>query len=110
MWATSTTQGAQIERNTCRVLESEVGRLDWTPVALLPEHAAGMPTRTQVDRRYNPPAPTTPSRSRLGQSTVAGLVRAALDALLPEPLDRVLVREEAEREQVARLFNQLNAR
>jgi hypothetical protein len=41
---------------------------------------------------------------------VVGLVRAALDALLPEPLDRVLAREEAEREQVARLLDQLNAR
>jgi hypothetical protein len=85
-------QGAQIERNTRRVLESEVGHLGWTRVALLPEHAAGLPTRTKVDRRHKPSRfHDAVEVEALGQSTVVGLVRAALDALLPEPLDRVLV-------------------
>ena len=36
----------------------------------------------------------------LGQSTIIALVRDALDALLPEPLDDVLERERIQREAV----------
>ena len=34
----------------------------------------------------------------LGQGVVTGIMRAALDSLLPEPLDRVLEREHEQRE------------
>jgi hypothetical protein len=104
-------QGAQIERNTRRVLQSAVGPLDWTRVALLAEQAVGLPTVTKLDRRYKPPrAHNAVEVEALGQSTVIGLVRAALEVLLPEPLDHVLVREQAQREQVARLLAEMNAR
>jgi hypothetical protein len=38
----------------------------------------------------------------LGQGLVTGIIRAALDALLPEPLETVRVREERERTAVRR--------
>ena len=40
----------------------------------------------------------------LGQGTVTGIVRDALDALLPEPLDVVAAREVGERRRLRRLM------
>lgn len=91
--------GAQIEANTRRILEAEVGPLNWERIALTEAQAVGLPTRVKLDRRYIPPqAHEAVEVEALGQSVVIGLVRDALDALLPEPLDEVLVREREQRE------------
>jgi hypothetical protein len=104
--------GHQIENNTRRVLERVTGRaISWTRIAItetqietLERH--GMEPIWKVDRRYNDktarPAWETEA---LGQSVIVRLVRGVLDALLPEPLAHVQVREEQEREQVAALLD-----
>jgi hypothetical protein len=97
-------QGGQIEANTRRVLESIVGPLDWTRVALTAEQVAArpdIPVIQKEDRRYRPPrVHDAVEVEALGQGPVVALVRAALNELLPEPLDRVREREGAQREQV----------
>lgn len=90
-------QGGQIEANTRRVLEDVVGRrVCWQRVAITAKR----------DRRYRPPRwHDAWETEALGQKTVVGLVRDALDALLPTPLHVVRARELAERGTVQMLLN-----
>jgi hypothetical protein len=96
-------QGTQIEENTRRVLVREAGAREWKRIALTQaqadEHA--LEPIAKLDKRY------VPARSSwaieveaLGQGVVTRLVRDALDQLLPQPLDQVLVREKAERVEI----------
>jgi hypothetical protein len=103
-------QGHQIEANTRRVLERLVGGpLDWKRIALteqqVRQHRLKRFEIMKPDRRYRPvrshPAIETEA---LKQQVIVGIVRAALDAELPEPLDRVLEREASQRRQVERLL------
>jgi hypothetical protein len=102
-------QGGQIETNTRRVLERLVGELDWTRIALTEEQVEQHDLRRleimKPDRRYHPvryhPAIETEA---LQQQVIVGTVRGALDAELPEPLDRVLEREAQQRREVERLL------
>ena len=97
--------GEQIEGNTRRVLEDLVGWLDWTRVAMLPDQAAGLPEVTKTDNRYKPARKyKSVEVEALGQQAVLDIVRAALDELLPEPLDRVQVREQEGRDRVRELL------
>ena len=91
-------QGAQIEQNTRRVLVREAGDREWTRVALTADQAVGLEVKFGIDRRYKP-ARTAPKVEveALGQSVVTGIVRDALDELLPEPLDVVREREDEQR-------------
>jgi hypothetical protein len=100
--------GGQIEANTRRVLE-RYAALRWERLALLPEHVRsyGLPVVTKVDSRYRPPrAHEAVETEALRQRVIVALVRARLDALLPEPLEHVLVRERRQRTQVAELLRQ----
>lgn len=91
--------GGQIEENTKRVLVHATGKRDWRRVALTAKQAKGLPVIEKVDNRYRPPRVHRAIEvEALGQSTVTELVRAGLDALLPEPLEHVLEREERQRE------------
>jgi hypothetical protein len=99
-------QGTQIETNTRRVLEDLIGgELDWQRVALT-EAQVNDPRRpltriSKPDRRYKPVRyHDAVECEALQQSFIVGLVRARLDALLPEPLEDVRVREEAQRVKV----------
>jgi hypothetical protein len=103
-------QGGQIEANTRRVLERLTGRTfdgdSWERIAI---------TQAQVDdpvlrERLGEPIRKTDKRYRsreeeecweteaLGQRMVMGLLRDALDELLPEPLADVRKREREQRE------------
>lgn len=95
--------GVDIEENSRRVLERELGReLDWRRLGM---------TEGQVAERALEPIWKVDGRDRkggwayeveaLGQATVVALVRDALDALLPERLDAVLARERQQREEFA---------
>jgi hypothetical protein len=69
----------------------------------------GLPVVEKVDRRYRPPRIHEAIEvEALSQGEVTGIVRDALDALLPEPLDQVREREanqrEAARSVIARLI------
>ena len=60
------------------------------------------------DRRYKPNDPhrfyPAIETEALRQPVIVGIVRDALNAELPEPLDRVLEREARQRREVARLL------
>jgi hypothetical protein len=97
-------RGHRIEANTRKVLEHEVGPLDWQRVALTEEqvHANELPVVRKPDKVLG--EHDAVEVEALGQGRVLGLVRAALDELLPEALDAVQVRqEEQRREALARL-------
>lgn len=92
--------GEQIERNTRHVLERIVGReIAWERVAITEAQVAerGIEPVEKLDRRYKPARPYEGWETEaLGQGTVERLVREALDALLPVPLDDVRERERAQ--------------
>jgi hypothetical protein len=100
--------GGDIEANTSRVLEDILGgKLDWTRLAL---------TKSQVDRYELPRIIKTDKRFKngggrheaveteaLSQTLIVNIVRNWLDELLPQRLDRVLVRERRQRGRLRRL-------
>ena len=91
--------GADIETNTRNVLEREADQLlDWTRLGITKEQTKvlGIEPIWKVDGRDRKGHWATEVES-LGQAGVVSLVTAALDALLPEPLDNVQEREERER-------------
>jgi hypothetical protein len=83
--------------------ETKAGRLQracGSRVALTPQQVARSPRLRQlaidkIDRRYNPPRPYQAIECEaVGQLTLERMLRARLDALLPEPLERVVVPEQ----------------
>jgi hypothetical protein len=97
--------GGDIEGNTRAVLEQAAGERDWQRVALTEEQrlSRSLPTREKIDRRFRPPRGDAAIEvEALGQGEVTAIIRDALDALLPEPLAHVLVREDGQREQERR--------
>jgi hypothetical protein len=95
--------GGKIEANSQRVLERAAGRgIEWTRLGM---------TESQATARGITPIRKTDGRTRktheaieveaLGQAGVTALVRDALESLLPEPLERVLEREQAQRDAIA---------
>jgi hypothetical protein len=98
--------GGQIEANTRRVLEREIGGpLDWQRLALTDNQVQtyGLIPLAKTDRRYKDGRPHSAVEvEALGQSVVTGIIRDGLDDRLPEPLADVLVREQAEREEERR--------
>lgn len=102
-------QGGQIEANTRRVLVRAAGHeLAWRRVAITAEQIAerGLTPIVKTDRRYRPAVEHEAWETEaLGQRAVVALVRDALDALLPEPLEDVQVREHEQRAAVAALLD-----
>jgi hypothetical protein len=102
--------GGDIEGNTRRVLVREAGERDWERVALTAEQVAAheLPIVEKVDRRFRPPrVQEAVEVESLGQGIVTAIVRDALDALLPEPLADVQVREGQERQEVRAMLEGL---
>jgi hypothetical protein len=100
--------GADIEANARRVLEREAGReLDWLRLGMTEDQAADIDPIWKVDGRDGK-GHWAWEVEALGQSGVVALVRAALDALLPEPLADVQEREERERRAVIEGLAKLN--
>jgi hypothetical protein len=93
--------GGDIEKNTRRVLVRETGEREWMRVALTEEQVSthALPRVEKIDRRFRPPrVQEAVEVEALGQGVVTGIIRAALDQLLPEPLGGVQVREAEQRE------------
>jgi hypothetical protein len=107
-------QGAQIEANTRRVLEQLIGgELDWERVALTEAQVRRhrLPVIQKADHRYKPVRyHDAVECEALEQSFIVGLVRRRLNALLPEPLADVRVREAAQRKQVRAALTKLARR
>jgi hypothetical protein len=97
--------GGQIEDNTRRVLEREVGGpLRWERVALTEQQVSdhNLPRMTKRDRRYADGRPHEAVETEtLRQTILMNVLRARLDELIPEPLDDVRERERRQRERVA---------
>jgi hypothetical protein len=97
-------QGAQIETNTRSVLEDLIGGgLNWERLALTEEQVIRrrLTRIRKADRRYKPVRyHDAVETEALKQNIIVDIVRRRLNALLPEPLDDVRVREQAQREQV----------
>ncbi|HXH89807.1 MAG TPA: hypothetical protein VNI55_14505 [Gaiellaceae bacterium] len=97
--------GNDIERNTRRVLEYELGQpLDWDRIAITTEqigrYDVGEPM-TKTDKRYTDSRPHLAWETEaLGQKRVVEIVVAALDERLPEPLVHVRERELDQRQQL----------
>jgi hypothetical protein len=89
--------GRDIESNTRDVLVRAAGERGWVRVALTAEQVANddklIPVQ-KIDRRFRPPRlHEAVEVEALGQGVVTAIIREALDRMLPEPLDDVLVRE-----------------
>jgi hypothetical protein len=106
--------GDQIEANTQRYIEEYAGRTftpeTWIKVALTPEQVARNPRlrRLAIDKldyRCKPPRPYRAIECEaVGQEVLERMLRKVLDELLPEPLERVRVREQRQRKRVATLL------
>jgi hypothetical protein len=100
--------GSQIEDNTRRVLEQEIGApLQWERLAItraqIDEHR--LPIITKQDHRYSDGRPHEAVETEaLKQTVLVDLLRGRLEELLPEPLDRVLEREARQRAQAAKVL------
>ena len=100
--------GGHIEANTRRVLERDRGRvLNWERLALTENQVNDPDLNLTVIDKYDRRTKTThPSveTEALSQQQIVSIVRDRLDALLPEPLETIHDREEAERAQLRRLL------
>jgi hypothetical protein len=96
--------GDQIEDNTRRVLEREIGgALRWERLALTHEQVEQyhLPVIVKHDRRYKDGRPHEAVETEaISQRVLIDILRARLDALLPELLERVQEREARQRRAV----------
>jgi hypothetical protein len=103
--------GGMIEDNTRRVLESEVGELDWRRLALTKDQVAeyDLPTITKSDRRFinGEGDHEAVETEALSQSLIVEIVRDWLDSLLPQPLETIHASEEEQREALRRLIEEM---
>ena len=105
--------GDQIESNTRRVLEQETGELSWERIALTAGQVDQwkLPIIVKHDRRYNDGRPHRAVETEaLNQKLIIELLERELIAQLPEPLERVLEREERQRRALERIILRLNAK
>jgi hypothetical protein len=98
--------GEAIEANARRVIEGETGPLQWERLLLTEAQVDtyGLPMKETLDRRFRDGGRVEASweAEALGQTRIQDMLRAWLDARLPEPLERVRVREARQRRAVAR--------
>ncbi len=94
--------GRDIEANTRRVIEDEVGELQWERMAItlgqVGEH--NVPSRPKTDRRFKDPERGTHDAyetEALSQTVIQQLLIDRLEELLPQPLKVVRRRERTER-------------
>jgi hypothetical protein len=98
--------GDDIEANTKRVLEREVGELDWERLALTQEQVDlyNLPPIIKTDRRFKNRRGIHEAveTEALSQRIIVDVLRERLEQLLPEPLESVQDRAESEREIILR--------
>ena len=102
--------GNDIEANTRRVLEREVGHLRWERLALTREQVEeyDLPVIIKHDRRFaDGGAHEAVETEALSQRIIVEIVRSRLEELLPEPLESVHEREAEERQAIEQLLTQL---
>jgi hypothetical protein len=102
--------GGQIEDNTRRVLEQEVGELTWERLALTREQVDqyDLPVIEKHDRRYSDGHPHEAVETEaLSQKIIVEIVRDRLEELLPEPLATVQERAERQRSKIRKALQRL---
>jgi hypothetical protein len=84
--------GDDIEANTRRVLEALAGELDWLALTRDQVDQYNLPTIIKTDKRFKNGGGVHEAieTEALSQTLIVNIVRAWLDELLPQPLDRVL--------------------
>jgi hypothetical protein len=95
--------GNDIEANTKRILECEVGDLDWERLMLTEAQVKRyrLPSIIKTDKRFNNGGKHEAVETEaLSQKLIVQLTRNRLKQLLPEPLEDVLEREAEERAKV----------
>ena len=100
--------GNDIEANTRRVLEREVGKLRWERLALTRElvEQYDLPVIIKHDRRFaDGGAHEAVETEALSQRIIVEIVQNRLQELLPEPLESVHEREEQQRRQIEQLLD-----
>jgi hypothetical protein len=109
--------GGDIEDNTRAVLERHAfGRFTWERVAITEEQADDLKARgvqpiEKRDKRYKDGRTHLAFEAEaLGQGYLTKVFTDKLDALLPEPLKRVLERERAERKALAQYLAKFHQR
>jgi hypothetical protein len=110
-------QGHQIEDNTRAVLERLIGgELDWRRIALTEEQVDRyhLTPITKEDRRYDENSPhrfhEAVETEAMSQQIIVDIVRRRLNAMLPEPLAAVRVRQEAQKQQALAALQRLKKR
>jgi hypothetical protein len=96
--------GDQIEANTQRVLEQQIGGpLQWERIALTEQQARGLPKIIKHDRRFKDGRPHEAVETEaLSQKRLTAILRRRLDRIIPEPLAAVHKREDRERAAIER--------
>jgi hypothetical protein len=100
--------GGDIEANTRRVLEREMGELRWERLALTEAHVQehNLPIIIKHDRRFADGGEHEAVETEaLSQRIIVEIVQKRLDELLPEPLENVQEREREQRRQIEELLN-----
>jgi hypothetical protein len=100
--------GNDIEANTRRVLEREVGELRWERLALTQAQVEqyDLPVIIKHDRRFKDGgAHEAVETEALSQRIIVEIVENRLVALLPEPLEHVLEREAKGRQEIEQLLS-----
>ena len=100
--------GGDIEANTRRVLEEIIGgKLNWTRLALTDKQVErySLPKIIKTDKRFKDGGGRHEAveTEALSQTLIVDIVRNWLDRRLPQPLDRVLVRERQQRASLRQL-------
>lgn len=104
--------GNQIEANTRRVLDREVGPLRWERLALTEKQVddENLPIIQKRDRRYKDGGlHDAVETEALKQTVLIDILRKRLDELLPEPLSRVQERERRQRARLDKLLRRAAA-
>jgi len=100
--------GGDIENNTRRVLEHEVGNLGWERLALTAAQVEeyNLPVIEKYDRRFTDGGKHDAVETEaLSQAVIVQIVQERLDELLPEPLEAVQEREQAQQESLKDYLN-----
>jgi hypothetical protein len=101
--------GGDIESNTRRVLEREVGELRWERLALTAEQVElyRLPKIIKTDNRFKNGGGVHEAveTEALSQRNIVEILTRRLEELLPEPLESVLEREAGQRQQIERLLS-----
>jgi hypothetical protein len=93
--------GSQIEGNTHRILDEEVGDLDWERLALTKEQVERyhLPIKDVIDKRNGSSGESVECEA-MSQARIVQILRRKLDSLLPAPLKKLRERETQQRERI----------